>query len=143
MGRPLSDLYKAFLRLADTDDWDDLSSEILLQKAEADWFDLYQSAKLLFKFPNNSLESTDGENFDNNISDAEISVLAEYMKFEFLDRIVNSWENIKTQYHEKDFSSANLLKSLNETANRAEKKARSKEKAFYRTLSNHSDCTVN
>ncbi len=141
--RPLEDLYKAFLRLIDTDEWDDLSTEDLVKEAMSDWFDLYQSALLLFKFPNTGLETEDNENFKNNVSDAEINVLAEYMKYEFLDRLCTSWENTKTMYHEKDFSSANLLKSLNETVKRAERKAISKEKAFYRKLEIHSDCTQN
>ena len=79
--RPLEDLYKAFLRLIDTDEWDDLSTEDLVEEAMSDWFDLYQSALLLFKFPNTGLETEDNENFKNNVSDAEINVLAEYMKY--------------------------------------------------------------
>ena len=34
------------------------------------------------------------------------------MKQEWLKRTIDSWENIKTQYSEKDFSQANLLKAF-------------------------------
>jgi len=34
------------------------------------------------------------------------------MKQEWLKRTVDSWENIKTQYDEADFSQANLLRQF-------------------------------
>nr|DAI81248.1 MAG TPA: hypothetical protein [Caudoviricetes sp.] len=43
---------------------------------------------------------------------AEIQVLATFMKQEWLKRTVDSWENIKTQYDEADFSQANLLSNF-------------------------------
>jgi hypothetical protein len=38
------------------------------------------------------------------MSQDEVQVIATYMKYEWLKRTVDSWENIKTQYEEKDFS---------------------------------------
>lgn len=42
----------------------------------------------------------------------EIQILATFMKSEWLKRTVDSWENIKAQYHEADFSQANLLNNF-------------------------------
>ncbi|MBP5773843.1 MAG: hypothetical protein J6W35_07205 [Eubacterium sp.] len=42
----------------------------------------------------------------------EIQVISTFMKQQWLKRTVDSWENIKTQYDEADFSQANLLKTF-------------------------------
>jgi hypothetical protein len=46
------------------------------------------------------------------LSNFEIQILAGYMKCEWLERTILSWENVKPLYVERDFSQANLLDKL-------------------------------
>ena len=55
------------------------------------------------------------------------------MKYEWLSRTVDSWENIKTQYDEKDFSQANLLKNFISLKKKAFENAAHLERTYYRS----------
>lgn len=67
------------------------------------------------------------------MTNAEIAVLAVYMKQEWLKRTVDSWENIKTQYEESDFSQANLLKTFINLKNQVVEEAKFVESNYYRS----------
>lgn len=64
----------------------------------------------------------------------EIQILATFMKQEWLKRTVDSWENIKTQYDEADFSQANLLKSFISLKDQVAQEARHLETIYYRSV---------
>jgi len=110
----LMDVYDAFLSKVNEDDWSQCYSKEDLEWFIKDWRAFLNSALLYFKFPRCSLE-IDEQNqvfVDENMGSPEVHVLATYMKQEWLKRTIDSWENIKTQYEEKDFSQANLLKTF-------------------------------
>lgn len=67
------------------------------------------------------------------MSQDEVQILATYMKYEWLSRTVDSWENIKTQYDEKDFSQANLLKNFISLKEQAFENAAHLERIYYRS----------
>ena len=107
-------VYDAFLSRVNEDDWANCYSEEDLKWFIKDWRAFLDNAISYFKFPHCSLE-IDEENqvfTDKNMTMQEVNVLATYMKQEWLKRTIDSWENIKTQYEEKDFSQANLLKTF-------------------------------
>lgn len=56
-----------------------------------------------------------------------------YMKYEWVNRCIHTWENIKPLYEERDFSMANLLDSLVDTAEAARKDALRMESVYYRS----------
>ena len=102
----LMDVYDSFLSKVNEDDWAHCYSEDDLKWFTKDWRAFLNSAIPYFKFPRCKLD-IDEENqifIDKNMSRDEVEVLATYMKQEWLKRTVDSWENIKTQYEEKDFS---------------------------------------
>ena len=41
---------------------------------------------------------------DKNVSNEEVQILATYMKCEWLNRTILTWENVKPLYEERDFS---------------------------------------
>ena len=106
----LMDVYNAFLGKVNEDDWSHCYSKDDLEWFMKDWRTFLNAALAYFKFPRCSLEiNEETQSFkDTNMSQDEVQILATYMKYEWLSRTVDSWENIKTQYDEKDFS---LLKS--------------------------------
>jgi hypothetical protein len=64
-----------------------------------------------FKFPRTSLEYNEN-GFINDLSNEEIQIIADFMKCEWLNRSIMTWENVKPLYEERDFSQANLLDKL-------------------------------
>lgn len=134
---PLSKVYDAFLVKILDDEWGNWKDDagILDEEAiEADWRGLLEGAIPYFKFPRVSLE-IDGDFFvDSNISNAEIQLLATYMKCQWLNRTILTWENVKPLYVERDFSQANLLDKLNQLLEREEKNAERLEGDYYRSI---------
>lgn len=134
---PLSKVYDAFLVKILDDEWGNWKDDagILDEEAiEADWRGLLEGAIPYFKFPRVSLE-IDGDFFvDSNISNAEIQLLATYMKCQWLNRTILTWENVKPLYVERDFSQANLLDKLNQLLEREEKNAEKLEGDYYRSI---------
>lgn len=132
----LMDVYDSFLSKVNEDDWAHCYSEEDLKWFTKDWRAFLNSAIPYFKFPRCKLD-IDEENqifIDKNMSRDEIEVLATYMKQEWLKRTVDSWENIKTQYEEKDFSQANLLSTFIDLKNQVSDEAKYLESVYYRSV---------
>ena len=131
----LMDVYDAFLAKVNEDDWaGDIDKEDL-EWLLIDWRAFYEAAISYFKFPRCDLSiDEETQSFtDKRISQAEIQVIATYMKYEWLKRTVDSWENVKTQYEEKDFSQANLLKTFISLKDQVFEEAAHRERMYYRS----------
>ena len=125
---PFSKVYDAFHSRILEDEW----YQWMYEEAEQDWRQILENAITWFKFPRVSLEC-DNDGFIDDLTRAEIQVLADFMKVEWLNRCIMTWENVKPLYEERDFSQANLLDKL-ESALEAEKKsAKERESIYYRS----------
>lgn len=103
-------VYDAFLAKILEDEWVNWD----LDDIQEDWQALLMSALPWFKFPRVSLEyNVEDSKFNEDLSNEEIQILASYMKCEWLNRTILSWENVKPLYEERDFSQANLLDKFN------------------------------
>ena len=122
-------VYDAFLAKMLEDEWLNWTEE----EREEDWFSLLQAAIPYFKFPRVSLEIADGVFVDENFSNEEVQLLATYMKVEWLNRTILTWENVKPLYVERDFSQANLIDKLKQLLEREEYKALKLERIYYRS----------
>ena len=123
------DVYDAFLAKMLEDEWLNWTEE----EREEDWRALLDAAIPYFKFPRVSLE-IDGDDFvDENVANEEIQILATYMKCEWLNRTILTWENVKPLYVERDFSQANLIDKLKQLLEREEYKALKLERIYYRS----------
>lgn len=129
---PVQALYDAFLALIESDEWDVLEE----LQAEMDFKQLALAAKPWFKFPRASLEwDTEGKFFtDEKIGNEEIQVLALFMKSLWYDRVVDSWENLRPYYTERDFSPGKMLGEFRGRAEEQLKKAKDLEKVYYRSI---------
>lgn len=125
---PYSKVYDAFLARILEDEWD----KWLIEEAEEDWRQLLEMALPWFKFPRVSLEHND-EGFSGDLRPAEIQIIANYMKCEWLDRCIMTWENIKPLYEERDFSQANILDKLTKALESEKKNALAMESIYYRS----------
>ena len=121
-------VYDAFLAKILEDEWGTWAVE----EIEQDLNQLLESAIPYFKFPRVSLER-DENGFKEKLDSEEIQILATYMKCEWLNRSIMTWENVKPMYEERDFSQANLLDKLNSLHETQEKKARQREANYYRS----------
>lgn len=126
---PCSRIYEAFLAKILEDEWEHWT----IEEAEQDWYQIMEAALIWFKFPRVSLAHTT-ESFNEDLSSQEIQIIANYMKCEWLNRCIMSWENIKPLYEEKDFSPANLLDKLNKTLENERYKAKVAEGFYYRSI---------
>ena len=125
---PYSKVYEAFLARILEDEWDNW----LIDEAEADWRQILDAALPWFKFPRVSLEQTE-EGFCGELGTAEIQIIANFMKVEWLNRCIMTWENVKPLYVERDFSQANLLDKLCAMLEQEKKKAQEVESIYYRS----------
>ena len=128
-------VYEAFLAKILEDDWENW----LIQDAEADWYAILQGALPWFKFPRVSLDIVTDEVsgkqvFSDNLNNEEIQILATYMKCEWLNRNILTWENVKPLYEERDFSQANLLDKFKEMLKKEENKVAKLEGIYYRSI---------
>ncbi len=123
------DVYDAFLAKMLEDEWLNWTDE----EREEDWRALLDAAIPYFKFPRVSLEIEDEQFVDENVSNEEIQILATYMKCEWLNRTILTWENVKPLYVERDFSQANLIDKLKQLLEREEYKALKLERIYYRS----------
>lgn len=126
---PYSKVYDAFLAKILEDEWESW----LIEEAEEDWRQILESAIPWFKFPRISLERND-DGFVNDLGQAEIQILANFMKCEWLDRNIFSWENIKPLYSERDFSPANMLDKLRQKYEQSKTMADKLESNYYRSI---------
>ena len=120
MATPFFQVYDAFLARITADEWT-LEEELAI--VERDWQELLRMAIFRFKYPRVSLKyeeiSTNSNpdqlvtyQFVDTLTNDEIQILALYMKYEWISRCINSWENIRQLYADKDFSQANHLDKL-------------------------------
>ena len=126
---PLQDVYDAFLVKMLEDEWENWTEE----EAIMDWYALLLSALPRFKFPRVDLTVKEKSYFEGNLSNEEIQILATYMKCEWLNRSILTWENVKPLYEERDFSQANLLDKLNATLEAEKNNAKELESLYYRS----------
>ena len=113
MATPFLKVYDAFLARITADEWT-LEEEFAM--VERDWQELLKMAIARFKYPRVSLEFEDecpAFSFKEDLTNAEIQLLALYMKHEWIKRCIASWENIRQLYADSDFSQANHLDKLN------------------------------
>lgn len=129
MKTPFKNVYNAFLSRILEDEY----GQWTIEEVECDMRQLLESAIPWFKFPRVSLERDD-EGFKEELSNEEIQIIASYMKCEWLNRCIMTWENIKTLYEERDFSQANLLDKLEETLERERNNALKLESIYYRSV---------
>lgn len=128
---PLQKVYDAFLSKILEDEWADWTQT----DVNADLLTLLEGAIDQFKFPRHSMEIS-GTNFTDDLTNEEIQILACYMKCEWLNRTILTWENVKPLYEERDFSQANLLAKFNETLAAERKNAERRESKYYRSIDN-------
>lgn len=135
---PYEIVYSAFLSKVTADDWefeqmDDVTRLLPDQDASEDLRMILENALPYFKFPRTSLARND-EGFVDELSPEEIAIISEYMKIEWLDRTIHTWENVKVMYDERDWSPANLLKQFISLLDRSEKKALRLERLYSRSI---------
>lgn len=125
---PFTKVYDAFLSRILEDEW----QQWMLEEAKLDWRHIMENAITWFKFPRVSLERDD-EGFFADLGAQEIQVIADYMKCEWLNRCIMTWENVKPLYEERDFSQANLLDKMTNMLNAERKNAQWRESIYYRS----------
>ena len=125
---PYEKIYEAFLARILEDEWENW----LIEEAMADWEQILNMAIPHFKFPRVSLEKVDG-GFSGDLGVEEIQILANFMKVEWLNRCIMTWENVKPLYVERDFSQANLLDKLNAMLKNEQTNAEKMESIYYRS----------
>lgn len=132
----LMDVYDAFLAKVNEDDWSRCYSKEDLEWFVQDWRSFLNSSLPYFKFPRCKLDiDEETQTFtDPNMGQEEIQILATYMKAEWIKRTVDSWENIKTQYDEADFSQANLLRQFISLKDQVCAEAKNLESIYYRSV---------
>lgn len=125
---PFSKVYDAFLARILEDEWENWAEE----NVEQDWRAILEAAIPWFRFPRVSMERTD-EGFSEDLGSEEIQILANYMKCEWLNRCIMTWENVKPLYEERDFSQANLLDKMKSTLAHERETAEWLESIYYRS----------
>ena len=123
-------IYDAFLSKMLEDEWLNWTEE----EVERDWRMLLDAAIPNFRFPRVDLDIDDSRNFVGDLNNEEIQILATFMKCEWLNREILTWENIKPLYVERDISQANLIDKLQKLLDREESKARKLERIYYRSI---------
>lgn len=126
----LEDVYKAFLSKMNEDEWaDDWTKEEFMEDART----ILDNAIVWFKFPRVNL-TIDDDHFVGTLNNDEIRIIATYMKCEWLDRTILTWENVKPMYDERDFSPANRLREFRLLLEKEQKEARRLEAVYYRSI---------
>lgn len=126
----LEEIYKAFLSKMNEDDWaTDWTKEEFMEDART----ILDNAIVWFKFPRVSLKIED-DHFLGELNNEEIRIIATYMKCEWLDRTILTWENVKLMYDERDFSPANRLREFRLLLEKEQKEARRLEAIYYRSI---------
>ena len=125
---PFDKVYDAFHSRILEDEW----YQWMYEEAEQDWRQILENAITWFKFPRVSLEH-DEHGFIDDLTQAEIQVIADFMKVEWLNRCIMTWENVKPLYEERDFSQANLLDKLESALETERLKAEKRESIYYRS----------
>lgn len=124
-----SKVYDAFMARILEDEWNDTWTK---EEVEADQRLILEAALPWFKFPRVSLEHDDA-GFSGDLGQKEIQIIANFMKCEWLNRCIMTWENVKPLYVERDFSQANLIDKLKQLLEFEKKKAQEFESIYYRS----------
>ena len=128
-------VYDAFLGKMLDDEWGVWEEEDMQEDCKS----ILHGALPWFKFPRVSLEiityeETGEEKFEEDLNNEEIQILATYMKCEWLNRTILTWENVKPLYDERDFSQANLIDKFNQMLVQEKKNAAKLEAVYYRSI---------
>ena len=126
---PYQKVYDAFLVKMLEDEWVNWTEEEVSQDLKG----ILEGAISWFKFPRLSLDRDDN-GFINDLDNEEIQILACYMKCEWLNRTILTWENVKPLYEERDFSQANLLDKFNQLLEAEKYNALKLERIYYRSI---------
>ena len=126
---PYQKVYDAFLVKMLEDEWVNWTEEEVSQDLKG----ILEGAISSFKFPRISLDRDDN-GFINDLDNEEIQILACYMKCEWLNRTILTWENVKPLYEERDFSQANLLDKFNQLLEAEKYNALKLERIYYRSI---------
>ena len=126
---PYEKVYDAFLSKVLEDEW----GAWTIDEVKRDLNQLLDGAIPWFKFPRVSLER-DRCGFKEDLNSEEIQILATYMKCEWLNRSILTWENVKPLYEERDFSQANLIDKLEGMLEQERKTAARLEGNYYRAI---------
>jgi hypothetical protein len=121
-------VYDAFHARILEDEWENW----LIEEAESDWRQILEMALPHFKFPRVDL-TRDDNGFSGDLGQEEIQIIANFMKCEWLNRCIMTWENVKPLYVERDFSQANLLDKLQNMLESELKRAKEFESIYYRS----------
>lgn len=129
---PVQKLYDAFFVLMESDEWeawDEYQTQIDLQH-------LAMAAIPWFKFPRCSLEWDESAEYfiDENIGNTEIQIIAAFMKKIWYSRVIDSWENIRPYYTERDFSPAKQMGEFQTRLDKIDNQAKELEKIYYRSI---------
>ena len=129
---PVQDLYDAFLVLIESDEWDQLEENV----ANIDFQHLAMAAIPWFKFPRCSLEWDENAEYfkDENITNTEIQIIALFMKALWLNRVIDTWENLRPYYTKRDFSPAKQLSEFRQRQQNQMEQANDLEKVYYRSI---------
>lgn len=102
MNTPLDAVYKFFLARISSDEWTDPDD---IEIYERDWEVILSMAIPNFLYPRKNINiDIDAGTFMDELTNAEIQVLAILMREEWLKRCINSLENIRMGYDERDWS---------------------------------------
>lgn len=126
---PYQKVYDAFLVKMLEDEWVNWTEEEVSQDLKG----ILEGAISWFKFPRTPLDRDDN-GFINDLDNEEIQILACYMKCEWLNRTILTWENVKPLYEERDFSQANLLDKFNQLLEAEKYNALKLERIYYRSI---------
>ena len=126
---PYQKVYDAFLVKMLEDEWVNWTEEEVSQDLKG----ILEGAISWFKFPRISLDRDDN-GFINDLDNEEIQILACYLKCEWLNTTILTWENVKPLYEERDFSQANLLDKFNQLLEAEKYNALKLERIYYRSI---------
>ena len=126
---PLQNVYDAFFAKMLEDEWANWTEDELTQ----DLLEILKGAIPWFKFPRVDL-TIEGDSFVGDLNNQEIQILATYMKCEWLNRTILTWENVKPLYEERDFSQANLIDKFIKLLEQEKRNALDLERIYYRVV---------
>ena len=131
-------IYDAFLGKIEEDKWCNKEDYATLF---ADWENLMESALPWFKLPRVSLARVPNKYdngvtigyFEEDLNNQEIMIIATLMKWMWLNRTINTWENVRVMYDERDFSQGNLLNNFVKLLDKTEKECFRLQKLYARS----------
>lgn len=126
---PYEKIYDNFLAKILEDEWAEWSPNEITE----DLKQILDGALPYFKFPRKDLRNRTESGFVEDLDNEEIQILATYMKVEWLNRSIMTWENTRPMYDEVDFSPANLIDKMTKMLAQEQSKAANLEARYYRS----------